>query len=289
MQSSLKLTHFYCFMASFLMALAFASCGDSQKSEGDRELARVYDKMLFLSDMEGMLPEGISSEDSSIIIEQFVKTWTREAAMLKEAENNIPQDLNINKLVEDYKASLIKHNYEKILVERLLDSTVTAVELQEFYEKNREQYQLETPIIQCRFLKAPRNAPRINDVQKWWDSDEAADRELLKAWCSTNATVHNLQDSAWYKVVDIAAYLPQGTLTVDNVANKRDFTQRDDEFVYYFKVFSLVSKKEIAPLSYIEDQARKVILHKRKTQLLEETKDKLYQEAIRKNQIAVFE
>lgn len=280
----LKPIIFYLFLPLF-----FTNCDKEGRPEDDRELARVYDKMLYLSDMEGMLPSGITQQDSNQIIEQFVKAWTREAAMLKEAEANIPQDLNINKLVEDYKASLIKHNYEKILVERLLDSTVTEVELEGFYEKNKEQYQLETPIIRCRFVKAPRNVNGVQDVQQWWESSAATDAEKLKAWCSTNATVHHLQDSAWYKVTDIAAYLPQGTLTVDNVGNKNDFTQRDDEFIYLFKVIELVSKKEIAPLSYIEEQARKVILHKRKTQLLEETKDKLYKEALRKNQIAVFE
>lgn len=272
-----------------VIATWLAACGEKVRPEGDRELARVYDKMLYLSDMEGMLPEGISQTDSNQIIEQFVKAWTREAAILKEAEANIPRDLNINKLVRDYKASLIKHNYEKILVERMLDSTVTEVELEEFYEKNKEQYQLETPIIRCRFLKAPRTAPQIKEVEKWWQSENEIDTEKLKTWCSTNASVHHLKDSIWAKVADIAAYMPQGTLTVDNVSNKRDFTQRDDEFIYLFKVFELVSKKEIAPLSYIEEQARKVILHKRKTTLLEETKDKLYKEALRKNQIAVFE
>lgn len=258
-------------------------------SENDRELARVYNKTLYLSDMDGMLPEGMSSEDSTLIIDQFVRNWVRETAMLHEAENNIPAGLDINQLVQDYRASLIKHNYEKIIVERLLDSTVTKVELEEFYEKNKEQYQLETPILRCRFIKAPRNAPLLRDVEKWWKSDETDDHEKLKAWCGVNATVHHLQDSVWYKVVDLAAYFPQGTLTVDNVSSKRDFTLRDDEFIYLFKAEEVLLRKELAPLAYIEEQARKVILHKRKTQVLEEMKDRLYDEAIRKSQVTVFD
>ncbi len=262
---------------------------DGKRSKDDRKLGRIYDKTLYLSDMEGMLPEGITGEDSTVIINTFVRYWMREMALLNEAEKNIPKDLNLEKLVADYRASLIKNNYGNIVMNRLLDSTVTTVQLQEFYEKNKEQYQLETPILRCRFIKAPRNAPGSDKAQDWWNSNKGGDFAELARWCSQHAAVHHLQDSTWYNVDDIAAYMPQGTLTVDNVENRRDFIQRDENFVYYFKVLELVRKKEIAPLSYIESQARKVILHKRKTALLEELKDKLYEEAVRKKNMEVYE
>lgn len=261
---------------------------DGKRSKDDRQLGSIYNKNLYLSDMEGMLPAGITGEDSTVIINTFVRYWMRETALLHEAEQNIPSTLNIDKLVDDYRSSLIKNNYENIVVNRLLDSTVTTAQLQEFYEKNKEQYQLETPILRCRFIKAPRKAPGSDKALDWWNSSKGEDFAELARWCSQNAVVHHLQDSAWHKVDDLAAYMPQGTLTVNNVENRRDFIQRDDDFVYYFKLLELVRKKEIAPLSYIEGQARKVILHKRKTQLLEELKDKLYEEAVRKNNVKVF-
>jgi hypothetical protein len=262
---------------------------DGKRSKDDRKLGRIYDKTLYLSDMEGMLPEGITGEDSTVIINTFVRYWMREMALLHEAEQNIPKDLNLEKLVADYRSSLIKNNYGNIVMNRLLDSTVTTVQLQEFYEKNKEQYQLETPILRCRFIKAPRNAPGSDKAQDWWNSNKGGDFAELTRWCSQHAAVHHLQDSTWYNVDDIAAYMPQGTLTVDNVDDRRDFIQRDENFVYYFRVLELVRKKELAPLSYIESQARKVILHKRKTELLEELKDKLFDEAVRKKNMEVYE
>ncbi|MBI5914855.1 MAG: hypothetical protein HY842_05720 [Bacteroidetes bacterium] len=272
-----------------LFLLQACQPGDGKRPEGDRKLAGIYNKTLYLSDMEGMLPQGITGEDSSVIINAFVRNWLLETALLYEAERNIPKDLDIEKLVTNYRASLIKNNYENIVVEKLLDSTVTQMQLQEFYEKNKEQYQLETPIVRCRFVKAPRNAPQIGKAQDWWNGGKAGDFAALSAWCSRNAIAHHLVDSVWYKVEDIAAYMPQGTLTVDNVANRRDFIQRDDQFTYFFKSLEVVSKKDIAPLSYIEEQARKVILHKRKTLLLEDLKNKLYEEAIREKSVTVYE
>lgn len=279
--------------AWFLLFLAvvplFAGCSkDGKRTTGDRQLGRIYDKTLFLSDMEGMLPEGISGEDSTVIINTYVRYWMREMALLHEAEQNIPNDLNLEKLVADYRSSLIKNNYGALVMNKLLDSTVTAVQLQEFYEKNKEQYQLETPIVRCRFIKAPRNAPNADKALDWWNGNKKEDFADLARWCSQHAVVHHLQDSIWYDVDDIAAYMPQGTLTVNNVENRRDFIQKDENFMYYFKLLELVRKKELAPLSYIEDQARKVILHKRKTELLEDLKDKLYEEAVRKKYLQLY-
>ncbi|TAK29821.1 MAG: peptidyl-prolyl cis-trans isomerase [Saprospiraceae bacterium] len=274
--------------AAALLPLLRCSQSNSKDKGDDRTLARVYNKTLHLSDMEGMIPEGMTSEDSSVIIDAFVENWVREAAMLYEAEHNIPKGLDINKLVEDYRSSLIKHNYENVLVAEFLDSTITEKELQEFYEQNKEQYKLETPIIRCRFIKAARNAHQLKLAENWWNSSKAEDLVNLRNWCNATAVVHHLQDSSWYKVDDIAAYMPQGTLTVNNVKYRRDFVQRDDSFQYFFKVLELVSRPEIAPLSYIENQARKVILHKRKTLLLENMKEKFYEEALRKNDITIY-
>ena len=277
------------FLILLALAVAIGSCNEeAPPSKDDVLLAEAYNKTLYLSDMEGMIPEGMTSEDSSLIINSFRERWLRDAVMMHEAERNIPQDLNLDKLVRDYRASLVRLNYEQVLVEELLDSTVTQLELNEFYEKNKEQYQLETPIMRCRFIKIDRTNEELNQLQQWWNNGSEEDMQKVKVFCQNNAAVQQLQDSTWYKIDDIAAYMPPGSLTVDNVGNRRDFIQRESDFVYFFKVLELVSKKEIAPLTYIEDQARKVILHRRKSKVLDDMKQKMYEEALRKKQVKTF-
>ncbi|MFQ5447255.1 MAG: hypothetical protein ACE5FF_09995, partial [Saprospiraceae bacterium] len=179
--------------AAALLFAAGCSIDNANDSTGaNRLLAKVYNKTLRLSDMEGMIPEGMTPEDSAVIIDAFVENWVREASMLYEAERNIPKDLDINKLVEDYRASLIKHNYENILVREFLDSTITEKELQVFYEQNKEQYKLETPIIRCRFIKAARDAHQLKQAESWWNSNKEEDIVKLRNWCNANAVVHHL-------------------------------------------------------------------------------------------------
>ena len=271
-----------------ILGIFIQSCERPEAArKDDLLLAKVYNKSLYLSDMASMIPEDMASEDSTIIIDAYVSRWVRDAVMMHEAERNIPKDLDIDKLVRDYRASLVRHNYELTIVEQSLDSVITENQLLNFYEKNKGQYQLEAPIMKCQFIKIPAQTKDLNKLQLWWNSKEEKDIELMEAFCERYATVFQL-DTVWQEVKDIAAYMPPGTLTIDNVGFKKEFTQRDNDFQYFFRLMDLVSRKEIAPLSYIQDQASKVLLHKRKLNILEDQKEKMYEEALRKNNVKIF-
>jgi hypothetical protein len=271
-------------------ALIFAGCS-SQKNEAadsERLLAKVHNKTLHLKDLDGMFPEGMTGRDSTLIINAYVNRWIRETLLLHEAERNIPKDLNIDKLVRDYRASLIRDHYERILVETGLDSTISQAELLDFYEKHKEQYQLETPIIRCYFIKTPANAPNLDNLRRWWNNPSGDNYQQLIAYCNVYAAAHHLEDSTWHKVDEVGMLLPSGVLSADNVSNKREITLREGDFQYFLRIFEVKNRKEIAPLGYIEDQARKVILHKRKIELLEEKKDHMYELALRRSNVELF-
>lgn len=277
----------------WLVSLALAwlgacSMGGSQESGQGRLLAKVQNKTLYLSELDGMFPEGTTGDDSLVIIQAYVERWIREALLLNEAEQNVPSDLNIDKLVRDYRASLIRHNYEKALVEQSLDSVVTEEQLNAFYQANKEQYQLETPIMRCFFIKVPAPVEEPEKLRQLWNSNEEGALEKLIDYCNAYAETYALEDSAWYKVEEIALEMPKGTLTPDNVGAKREFSQRDGEFLYYLRVFEVKNRKDIAPLGYIEEQARKVILRSRREKLLEEKIEAMYQRELRRNNIQTY-
>jgi len=273
-----------------LAILLLAGCGLSlgKEEQEDRLLAKVHNKSLYLSELDGMFPEGTSAEDSAYIIDAYAQRWIREALVLHEAEQHIPSDLNIDKLVRDYRASLIRHNYEKVLVEQKLDSTVTYDQLVSFYERNKQQYQLETPIVRCYFIKVPLPVPEAEQLRQLWNSKSAPDFDSLLSYCNRHAEVYLLSENDWYKVEDIAKELPPGTVTVNNISDQLDFSRRDDEYQYYFKAFEVKNRKDIAPLAFIKEQARKVILRKRKEEELEEKIEAMYQRELRKNNIETY-
>jgi hypothetical protein len=223
-----------------------------------------------------------------LIVNAYVEKWVRENLLMHEAEKNVPRDLNIDELVRDYRASLIRHNYEKLLVELQLDSLITPDELNAYYEENKDQYRLKNMILRCYLIKVPRDIEDLSTLQKLWKSKSEADYKMLVDFCSVNASFYLLNDSIWHDLPDIAFYLPNDYLTSSNAYANRDYNTTDDKFRYFLRIFETKAENENPPLSYIEGQATKVILHKRKIKLLEEKKEEMYERELRRNNVKIY-
>ncbi|MFT5999587.1 MAG: hypothetical protein ACI81P_002045 [Neolewinella sp.] len=271
-----------------LLLLTFAHCSEPDTSDEDPILARVHQKVLRLSELDGMFPADATAEDSSLIQQAFARRWSRETALQWEAERNLPSDMNIDRLVRDYRASLVSSHYEEVLVSLRLDSTITKEELEAYYEESKGQYLLERPIVRCLFIRVPYPTQDEEQLQQLWNNGKITDSMALENYCERFAEVSLLDSKSWYSLDDIAKQLPEGTLTASNVDSKREFSQQDGSFRYYFRLLEMKPRLEIAPLSYVEDQARKVILHSRKRQVIDEAREEIFERELRRNNIETF-
>ena len=272
-----------------MLLAAVVACGAPEPPPGDDPvLARVHQRELRLSEMEGMFPNKATAADSAVIIEAFANRWARDAILLWESEQNTPSDLNLDRLVRDYRASLVRSSYEEQLVKTKLDSAITGAELQAFYNTNKNQYQLEKAIVRCLFVRVPYPTPAEEALQALWNNGKPQDTSALRVYAAKYAEVALLNDSVWYGLDEIAELLPEGTLTADNVQSKREFTQLDGTHRYYFRLFELKPRLEIAPLSYVENQARRAILHGRKREVLERTREEIFERELRRDNIEFF-
>jgi len=264
-------------------------CGSSEvPKQGDKLLAQAYNKSLYLSELEGIVPEGVTKADSALIVSAYAQRWVREQLMMYEAERNIPKDLDIDELVRNYRASLIRFNFEEQIIAEKLDSTVSEAEMRAFYENNKDQFQLENTILKCQLLKLPLKAPQT-EINKFWYSRNPADEAKLASYAKQWAALSMLDREKWYKLEEVAALLPKGTLTSDNVTSRREGTLSDGDFRYYYRVLEALQGKTTAPFDYVKEQASKVILHKRKQELLEKWKDDLYQKELRRENVKIMQ
>jgi hypothetical protein len=279
----------YCLILTVMMTVSFCQVLQKEPVKPDILLAEVYAKKLFLSDLEGMFPPSATREDSTQIIANFTARWTQEQVFLSEAEKHIPADLSIEQLLKKYKESLIGLNFQQKLINQNLDSSVSEEEIRDFYDKNKDQYLLETPIIRCYFVKIPGNIKEMKRAREWWDDLTPSNKKRLASLAEKYNGTYHLEDSVWHNVSDIETLFPKGRISARNWTNTERLSISDNEYQYFFRVLELVSKQENAPISYVADKARLIILNKRKNKLIEEFKTKLYETELRKNNVKIYQ
>jgi hypothetical protein len=268
--------------------LLLMQCTNGSNRGEDRLLAEVYGNYLFLSDLEGMIPEGMSSEDSSLIIDAYINRWVRDAILLEEAERNIPESMDIDKLVADYRSSLLLDNYKKALMDESLDSTITTDELTEFYERHQESYRLEADIVSAYFMTIPRSAPNVAQVRSWWNSFSPESLIELRSYCEQHGVVCLLNDEQWFEVDELLLRWPPGSVNDRNLWNNEDLERQDEDFFYFYHRSDRQPSGEIAPIAFVEEQIQRLILHQRKIRLVEETQDRMYERAMRNKDIRIY-
>jgi len=125
------------FVIGLVFLLVFASCQNLKNGNGDRIVATIYDKTLYQSDLQSVLYEGISVNDSLVRTKAFIDNWIRRQLVIHQAEKNIDKsELDFIRQIEDYRSSLIIYKYESQLIEQNLDTVVSDEEIAKYMEDN---------------------------------------------------------------------------------------------------------------------------------------------------------
>ena len=271
-----------------LVFLGYSCSEDIQTNNGDFILARVYNKSLYVKDLEGMFPPGTSAYDSALITNAYTQRWVREAVLLYEAENNLSKDLNIDRLVRDYRSSLVRNNYEQVLLEQLMETQISKEELADFYDKNKIQYQLDNPIVKANVVVVPKIISVRDSLKYLWKNATDVNLTRLKSICEEYELDHVLDAGKWNEWEKLAIYLPRN-IDFEAFSRKgKDFSIQDGEFDIWIKILDSKKPQEIPPIEYVEEQLKRMLLLSRKTRLLEEKKEDMFDIAKRKGQIEIF-
>jgi hypothetical protein len=259
----------------YIILLSVIAC--TEKTEeidpSDPLLASVYSQNLRLSDIKPILQTEVSQADSTMYAHSLVEKWVRDAILMHEAERNIPADLDIQKMVNDYRSSLILMTYKQKLVQEKLDTMVTQEQLEAYYEQSKNQYMLDEPILRGIFLKIDKESAEYERLDRLWKNSSF---EELSAEADNLFELKLTDQSRWYTWKDIKALIPKNFWTWNEIKTKEARFKTSGNFKYFIKVEAYEDKNKIAPLSYIKDQAMKVILHKRQTEILDNLMEDLY-------------
>jgi len=273
----------------FALAIIASACSSKDANTTEKPLAKVYDKYLYPSDLKGIFDRNMTKEDSSIRKQAFIDSWAKELLMVRIAEENIPADVDIDKMVKEYRESIVKYHYEKNLVSKRLDSLVSNQEIKLQYEKTKGQHKLKHNIVQCFFVKIPVNSPNKDDLKKWWKMKDAIDYAKVKDYAAKYAQVFILEDSTWIRAKDLAAQFPEKTLSEGSFSSGKEVSMDKKGYLYLLRVNKVFKKGEQAPISYLKAKLVDYILHQRKLELIKNMSKEMYKRELTKQNVIIYQ
>lgn len=269
--------------------LAFVSC-NQKPEEGKKPIAKIYDKYLYMSDLKRVIPENKTEEDSAQMAKKYIDKWIKKQLLLRKAEENLSDESkDVQKQIEEYKTSLLIYKYHQQLIDQKLDTVIEQEEIEEYYEQNKSNFVLDKELVKALFIKLPSNTPNMEDIKRWYKSDDQEDVSKLQDYCYRYAEKFDDFNDNWIILNNLLNKINHNIDNPDQfLRNNKSLEVEDSESQYLIRIYDYKLKGNTAPVSYVEDKIETLLINKRKYQLLEKLEKDLYNEALNKNEFEIY-
>lgn len=243
-------------------------------------VARAYDYELHQSDLAGLVGEGVSAEDSTAIVQNYIDQWIRQAVILSKAEKNVSDDFE--RQMREYRNSLLTYAYEQQIVSQLLDTHVTYRQISDYYDEHRNQFQLKNSIVKAAYVKAPNKSPAIPKLRKIVYKKPFGEEEVVEL--EETATRYGLSGyydaDTWIPFYEIQAATPITTYNESlYLKQNRAIVLKDDSLTYLVRIIDYKVTDQLSPLELQKENIRAIILNHRKLDILAKMQNDLLEEA----------
>ncbi|CAL2084198.1 hypothetical protein [Tenacibaculum sp. 190524A05c] len=283
----------------FSVLLSVSSCDKIKsldiftKKEEKKEpvVASVGETNLYLSELESVIPKGISDNDSIVLAKSYINTWAKQQLLLQRAEENI-SEVNSNKideLIKAYRQSLYINGYKETLIKQQLDTIISEASIEDYYQKNKDNFKLNEELLQIKYVYFGNDFLDKEEAIEKFKSTEEEDLEDLEA-LTINFKDYQLRDSTWITYDKLLQKIPPFRYeTKEKLLKISKFIKKEDSLgVYLVAVNNVLMRNDIAPLSYIENNIKQLILHNRKIELVRDIEKTLINDAIKNNEFKEY-
>lgn len=261
--------------ATLLMTACSQSAGDYSPV-----VASVYNRELHQSDLEGLVPDGLSPDDSLTVVKNYVEQWIRQAVILAKAEKNVKNDFSHE--LQEYKNSLLAYAYERQIIDQLLDTVVTNAQIEEYYAEHKGEFNLKSSIVKAVYLTAPAKAPAVAKIKRIVGRDDFSESDVmeLEKLASVNGFSGYYDASSWIPFVTLQTAIPFTAYNEQRfLSQHRSIAFSDDSLFYAARILDYRVTDELSPLEVQRDNIRVIILNLRKIDILNKLQADLLKEA----------
>ena len=233
-----------------------------------------------------IVPDGFTGTDSIAFVEAYIRRWVEDVLLYAKAQKNILDDGRIDRMVDTYRRELFIHEYQRQLLNEKLDTEIEEDIIRNYYRTNLEKFVLTTPIIKGLFLKVPETAPQLDDLKKWYRSNDHTSVENIEKYSLHNIVNYEYFDDYWVSFDEVMDNIPYEISDVNGFLQTHKYLEiNHDGYFYLLSIRDYLPSGANMPYDFARVQIEEKLYNKQKQEFLQEIRNELYQEAIKEGKI----
>ena len=273
------------FWLTVLVGILLTSC---QKKK-DRVVAQVYSHKLYASEVQALLPTGLSTDDSLAFASRIIDSWISEQIILSEAEKKLPmRDKNFQKEMMEYRNSLMRSKYLEKITSDTNQFFVTDEEVRSVIAQARTNYVNEKEIVRINYVKVDKNSSIKEKVKEiLFDEDRRLlEKEKLAELCA-DSIEYFIDDDTWLFWDDIQLEVNIDIQNKVEGFNQPEYIEKySNNACYLIVILDYKSEQTGADSRDYFESVRTMLIQKKKTEFINKTIDELYRKAEKAGKIA---
>lgn len=195
----------------------------------------------------------------------------------------------ILKLSSLFQTTVLIYRYKQKLITQKLSEEVENEEIEKYYEENKVNFVLSTPIVKAVFFILPKTAPHLDQMRKWFKSEKQEDQDLLDDYCITHAKKYDDFHNNWIELKFLFNLVPGDVTKLENeLRQNQKIIKEDDENYYFLKITEVYKEQNVAPLDYVRDEITLILKNKKKIEFESELEKQINEEAVRKKHVKIY-
>ncbi|WP_319267990.1 hypothetical protein [uncultured Draconibacterium sp.] len=270
------------------MAIIFAGCSTENT---DEPLASVGEKVLYRSKVDEILPKGISAEDSISMSNNYIDKWIKQELLIQKADENLSIDQkDLREELEEYRNSLIIYKYKNELIKQRMDTIVTNQQIEEFYNNNPSNFNLNYSIVKATFVMIPGDLADPELVKSLVADTSPEGLDELRDYCGQYAKRVNISADEWISFQMLEKNFPNKVEDDETFLTQQKLYEMNDSNYYYIvSIHDYKLTNDLAPIEFVRNNIKNLILNQRKIKFLKEIEENIYTEGVRKKKFRIYD
>ena len=275
---------------SLVFVLFFSSCQGKKAEEKSEVVVSVYGKKLYKADLENIVYEGISYNDSVLRSKVYIDKWVRNQLLIRQAENNLtPEQLDFSKRLEEYRNSLVINKYETELINQNLDTEVAEDQIYDYYNRSSAEFRLNRDIVQIASVSLPNDSKKKWIFTKLFRDYDSLMIDSLTSLAEQHALSYDFNIQEWRNFEDVIDTFDLKVKDNKSFLNEKKFFVVNNDDVYTLvKICDYKLVGDVSPCEMETDRIKYIILNNRKKELLENLYNDLYSKAVQEKAFDIF-